>query len=139
MVNQTGTTIQVECSSHRELPSIPDQPLFQIMNGGGEDGNDGPAQDPTAYGLFPEYYIMEVWDIKNRSIRRNLSSETPVFNLKGLGPGSFLRLILYAANSHGKSEPVTVEAQMAGDPEKQTYGKGNMMGSCLNFIFFFIL
>jgi hypothetical protein len=120
VVNQTGTTVQVECSSHRELPSIPDQPLFRIMNG--EEGTEGHT-DPAAYGLFPEYYIMEVWDIKNRSIRRNLSSETPVFHLKGLGPGSWLRLILYAANSHGKSEPVTVEALVAGDTQTTTLGK----------------
>jgi len=91
------------------------------MNGVGEDGAE--AQDPAAYGLFPEYYIMEVWDVKNRSIRRNLSAESPAFNLKGLGPGSWLRLILYAANSHGRSEPVTLEAQVAGDAEKHMLGK----------------
>lgn len=144
MVNQTATFIHVECSSHREPPPIPDQPLFRIMNGDGASGtgsgggggggsNNGNNNvmdasqayhhDPAQYGLFPEYYVMEVWDLKNRSIRRNLSAETPVFILKGLQPGSWLRLVLYAANSHGKSEPHVIEAVTAGDAEKHTLGK----------------
>ena len=81
------------------------------------------VQDPTHYGLFPEYYVMEVWDLKNRSIRRNLSAETPNFMLKGLMPGSWLRLILYAVNAHGKSDPVVIETVVAGDAEKQILGK----------------
>lgn len=92
------------------------------MSGIGEDGNELSHQDPAEYGLFPEFYICEVWDIKNRSTRRNLSSETPVFILKGLGPGAWLRFILYAANSHGKSEPVTIEAHIGGDAERQALG-----------------
>ncbi len=68
---------------------------------------------------------MEVWDLKNRSIRKNLSAETPVFILKGLSPGSLLRLVLYAANSHGKSEPHVIEALVAGDAEKHMLGKPN--------------
>lgn len=144
VVNQTATFIHVECSSHREPPPIPDQPLFRIMNGdgagsgggggGNSNGNVDPSQayhhDPAQYGIFPEYYVMEVWDLKNRSIRRNLSAEAPVFMLKGLAPGSWLRLVLYAANSHGKSEPQIIEAVTAGDAEKHTLGKSNKM----NFI-----
>lgn len=80
-------------------------------------------QSQTDYGIFLEYYVMEVWDIKNRSIRRNLSSETPVFTLKGLVPGSWLKLILYAANSHGKSEPVIMEAVIPGGMDAQIFGK----------------
>ncbi|CAG7830535.1 unnamed protein product [Allacma fusca] len=108
--------IHVECNSVRELPTIPEQPLFRIMNEDLETSH----QDPTMYGLFPEYYVMEVWDLKNRSIRRNLSAETPNFMLKGLLPGSWLRLILYAVNSHGKSDAVIIETVVAGDAEKQT-------------------
>lgn len=137
VVNQTATFIHVECSSHREPPPIPDQPLFRIMNGDGGGGSGAssagangiadPSQayhhDPAQYGLFPEYYVMEVWDLKNRSIRRNLSAEAPIFMLKGLAPGSWLRLVLYAANSHGKSDPHVIEAVTAGDAEKHTLGK----------------
>jgi len=82
-----------------------------------------PHQDPAQYGLFPEYYVMEVWDLKNRSIRKNLSAEAPVFILKGLDPGSWLRLVLYAANSHGKSEPHVIEAVVAGNFEQDTLSK----------------
>lgn len=92
------------------------------MNG---DDNEAHHPDPAEYGLFPEYYVMEVWDLKNRSIRRNLSAEAPVFILKGLVPGSWLKLILYAANSHGKSEPTVIETLVAGDAEKHTLGKWN--------------
>lgn len=45
----------------------------------GDTDASQPNQDPAQYGLFPEYYVMEVWDLKNRSIRKNLSAETPVF------------------------------------------------------------
>ncbi|OXA59907.1 Nephrin [Folsomia candida] len=120
VVNQTTTIIHIECSAHRELPQIPDQPLFRIMHG--DTDASQPNQDPAQYGLFPEYYVMEVWDLKNRSIRKNLSAETPVFILKGLAPGSLLRLVLYAANSHGKSEPHVIEAIVAGDAEKHMLG-----------------
>jgi len=124
--------IHVECSAHRELPQIPDQPLFRIMHG--DPDNPHPHQDPAQYGLFPEYYVMEVWDLKNRSIRRNLSAETPVFILKGLAPGSLLRLVLYAANSHGKSDPHVIEAVVAGDTEKHILGKINF-GINIDYIF----
>lgn len=121
VVNQTTTMIHIECSAHRELPQIPDQPLFRIMHG--DTDSSAANHDPAQYGLFPEYYVMEVWDLKNRSIRKNLSAETPVFILKGLAPGSLLRLVLYAANSHGKSEPHIIEHVVAGDAEKHMLGK----------------
>src|SRR5690348_15904176 len=81
IVNQTETIIHVECSNDRELPTIPDQPLFRIMNGGGFSGDgeaDGGQQSPADYGVFPECYVMEVWDLKTSVIRRNLSAEVPL-------------------------------------------------------------
>lgn len=98
----------------------------QTSNNNVVDPSQAYHHDPAQYGLFPEYYVMEVWDLKNRSIRKNLSAEAPVFMLKGLAPGSWLKLVLYAANSHGKSEPNIIEAVIAGDAEKHTLGKSNM-------------
>ncbi len=51
IVNQTTTMIHIECSAHRELPQIPDQPLFRIMHG---DTDSSAPHDPAQYGLFPE-------------------------------------------------------------------------------------
>lgn len=134
ILNQTEILIHVECSNDRELPVIPDHPLSRIMheeaaaaaavaNANGQASLLSQSQNHD-YGLFPEYYVMEVWDLKNRSVRRNLSAEAPVFILKGLVPGSWLKLILYAVNSHGKSEPTMIETIVAGgETEDQAFGE----------------
>jgi len=131
VVNQTETMIHVRCDGDRKLVHVPSHQFQHHLALFPSDPMYPSPQNPAEIGLFPEYYVMEVIDLNNLSIRRNLSAEIPVFILKGLAPGSWLKLNLYAANSHGKSEPVTIDAFVSGDAAKHTYG---MYHHCIQFI-----
>jgi hypothetical protein len=68
----------------------------------------------------PQYFLLEVFDAQTGMLQTNISSKFPVFSVNGLGPGMVLKMLVYAANSKGKSEPVLVEGFTLKVAEKQT-------------------
>jgi hypothetical protein len=68
----------------------------------------------------PQYFLLEVFDMQTGLLQANISSKFPVFIVTGLGPGMVLKMLVYAANSKGKSEPAVVEGFTLKVAEKQT-------------------
>jgi len=68
----------------------------------------------------PQYFLLEVFDMQTGMLQANISSKFPAFSVSGLGPGMVLKMLVYAANSKGKSEPVVVEGFTLKVAEKQT-------------------
>ncbi|XP_068084809.1 synaptogenesis protein syg-1-like [Anabrus simplex] len=68
----------------------------------------------------PQYFILEVYDLQTGFLQANLSSKFPTFIVGGLGPGMILKMMVYAANNKGKSDPVTLEGFTLKAAEKQT-------------------
>lgn len=68
----------------------------------------------------PQYFLLEVFDMQTGQLQANVSSKFPVFSVSGLGPGMVLKMLVYAANSKGKSDPVVVEGFTLKVAEKQT-------------------
>lgn len=50
----------------------------------------------------------------------NRTSTIPVFNAEGLLPGLYLKIIVYAHNSKGRSDPVIIEGYTLKVAEKLT-------------------
>ena len=68
----------------------------------------------------PQYFLLEVFDMQTGVLQANISSKFPAFSVSELGPGMVLKMLVYAANSKGKSEPVVVEGFTLKVAEKQT-------------------
>jgi hypothetical protein len=68
----------------------------------------------------PQYFLLEVFDMQTGMLQANISSKFPLFSVTGLGPGMVLKMLVYAANSKGKSEPAIVEGFTLKVAEKQT-------------------
>ncbi|XP_057651793.1 nephrin-like isoform X2 [Diorhabda carinulata] len=68
----------------------------------------------------PQHFLLEVYDSSTGFILANVSSKFPVFIVSGLDPGKSLKMIVYAANSKGKSEQVPLEGFTLNVAEKQT-------------------
>ncbi|CAG9837594.1 unnamed protein product [Diabrotica balteata] len=71
-------------------------------------------------GGLPQHFILEVYDSGNGLSLANVSSKFPVFIVSGLDPGKSLKMIVYAANSKGKSEQIPLEGFTLNIAEKQT-------------------
>lgn len=63
---------------------------------------------------------MEIFDQFTEVLQANVSSKYPVFTVGGLDAGKMLKINIFAANSKGKSETVTMEAFTLKAAEKQT-------------------
>jgi len=68
----------------------------------------------------PQYFLLEVFDMQTGILQANITSKFPAFSVSELGPGMVLKMLVYAANSKGKSEPVVVEGFTLKVAEKQT-------------------
>jgi len=68
----------------------------------------------------PQYFLLEVFDMQTGMLQANISSKFPAFSVSGLAPGMVLKMLVYAANSKGKSETVIVEGFTLKVAEKQT-------------------
>ncbi|KAL1513913.1 hypothetical protein ABEB36_003251 [Hypothenemus hampei] len=68
----------------------------------------------------PQYFLLEVYDGKTGTIQANVSSKFPLFIVSGLDPGKELKMVIYAANGKGRSEPVLLEGFTLKTAEKQT-------------------
>lgn len=65
-------------------------------------------------------FIMEIFDQQTGILQANVSSRYPVFSVGGLDPGKLLKINIFAVNTRGKSETVTMEAFTLKAAEKQT-------------------
>ena len=74
---------------------------------------------------------MQVFDQQTRVMLTNVSSKFPVFTVSGLDAGKLLKIVIYAVNLRGRSEPISLEAFTLKAAEKQT-GKHihNFQSSC---------
>ncbi|XP_050301674.1 nephrin isoform X2 [Anthonomus grandis grandis] len=68
----------------------------------------------------PQYFLLEVYDRKSGVLQANVSSKFPLFIVSGLDPGKELKMLMYAANSKGRSEPALLEGFTLKLAEKQT-------------------
>ncbi|XP_065333564.1 synaptogenesis protein syg-2-like isoform X2 [Cloeon dipterum] len=66
-----------------------------------------------------QFFQIEVYDVATAKLVRNASSPYPVFDVHALEPGRVLKMVIYAANSKGKSESVTIEGFTLKAMEKQ--------------------
>ncbi|XP_076394781.1 nephrin isoform X1 [Megachile rotundata] len=88
--NQTTESLSVECSA-------------------GFDGGQ------------PQHFLLEVFDQHTGMLQANLTSkENAVFTVQGLESGKVLKMILYAVNAKGRSEPTLLEGFTLKIAEKQT-------------------
>ncbi|XP_066142755.1 neural cell adhesion molecule 2-like isoform X1 [Euwallacea fornicatus] len=71
-------------------------------------------------GGLPQYFLLEVYDGKTNAIQSNVSEKFPLFIVTGLDPGKELKMLIYAANSKGRSIPVPLEGFTLKVAEKQT-------------------
>ncbi|XP_044729168.1 nephrin-like [Chrysoperla carnea] len=66
-------------------------------------------------------FMVEVFDQQNDILQANITgSNIPIFTVNGLGAGKILKILVYAVNSKGRSEPVLLEGFTLKIAEKQT-------------------
>lgn len=68
----------------------------------------------------PQFFLLEVYDQQTGALQNNLSVIFPLFNVNDLEPGKILKMMVYAANSKGRSEAVLLEGFTLKAAEKQT-------------------
>ncbi|KAH0811730.1 hypothetical protein GEV33_011062 [Tenebrio molitor] len=68
----------------------------------------------------PQFFLLEVYDQQTDTLQANVSAKFPLFTVSGLDPGKILKMVVYAANSKGRSETVLLEGLMLKVAEKQT-------------------
>lgn len=74
----------------------------------------------------PQYFLLEVYDEQTELLQANVSSKFPVFTAHNLEPGRILKMIVYAANAKGRSDPVLLEGFTLKVAEKQTGMKNRL-------------
>lgn len=62
---------------------------------------------------------MEIFDQHTNQLQANISSRFPVFTITGLNAGRFLRILIFAVNGKGASNPVQLETFTLKSAEKQ--------------------
>lgn len=73
---------------------------------------------PGFDGGQPQHFDLEVYE--GRHLVANVSSDTASFSVSGLAPGLVLRIMVFAANAKGRSEPSHLEGFTLKAAEKQT-------------------
>nr|CAD7393816.1 unnamed protein product [Timema cristinae] len=68
----------------------------------------------------PQFFLLEVFDLQTGLLQANVTSKFPEFTVSGLGAGMVLKMLVYAANSKGKSDPTLLEGFTLKVAEKQT-------------------
>nr|XP_023019430.1 uncharacterized protein LOC111508225 [Leptinotarsa decemlineata] len=68
----------------------------------------------------PQYFLLEVYDSSTGVQLANVSAKFPVFIVSGLDPGKTLKMVVYGANTKGRSEQVSLEGFTLNIAEKQT-------------------
>uniref|UniRef100_A0A182XVA9 Uncharacterized protein n=1 Tax=Anopheles stephensi TaxID=30069 RepID=A0A182XVA9_ANOST len=63
---------------------------------------------------------MEIYDQQTHALLANVSSKLPIFTVNGLDAGLLLKIVIYATNMRGRSEPILLQAYTLKAAEKQT-------------------
>ena len=81
MMNQTSESLQVECTEN--------------FDGG-----------------LPQGFLMEILELPSQRSRMNITTEKapPHFFVEGLEPGASYRIMLFAMNAKGRSDPTILDA-----------------------------
>ncbi|XP_022914013.2 nephrin isoform X1 [Onthophagus taurus] len=66
-----------------------------------------------------QYFLLEVFDEQTNILQANVSAKFPLFTISGLESGKILRMLVFAANSKGRSEAVVLEGFTLKVAEKQ--------------------
>ncbi|XP_037949413.1 neural cell adhesion molecule 2 isoform X2 [Teleopsis dalmanni] len=85
-------------------------------------------------GGLPQLFILELEDVYFKEKKANITSTIPRFTISGLSPGGIYALFIYAINSKGRSDPITLTAAMLKPPEKQLTSESS--GSLKNALIF---
>lgn len=76
---------------------------------------------PGDDGGLQQIFYVEVFNTLLQEYQANLSSlERPNFLIENLSPGTKFNLIIYSANTRGRSTQLTLSAATLGPPERQT-------------------
>lgn len=62
---------------------------------------------------------MEIFDQHTQQLHANISSRFPIFTISGLDSGRFLRILIFAVNGKGASNPIALESFTLKAAEKQ--------------------
>ena len=73
-----------------------------------------------------QWFVMEIYDQQNNMLETNVSSKYPIFTVGGLEAGKLLKIVIYAINMRGRSDPILMEAFTLKAAEK---AKGKMIFS----------
>jgi len=65
--------------------------------------------EPGFDGGLDQIFMLEVIDVMSSMVLANVSSPRPVFMITGLNPGRDLRLLVFATNKNGRSDPTVLE------------------------------
>ncbi|XP_062564672.1 contactin-4 [Armigeres subalbatus] len=65
-------------------------------------------------------FVMEIYDQQTHMLLANVSSGLPMFTVRGLDSGRLLKIVIYATNMRGRSEPILMPAYTLKPAEKQT-------------------
>ncbi|GFU00828.1 nephrin [Nephila pilipes] len=71
-------------------------------------------------GGVSQHFVLEVYDAVNNVLQTNKTSNEPLFNVKGLLPGTDYLIIVYAMNSKGRSESIALRTSTLTTPESLT-------------------
>lgn len=71
-------------------------------------------------GGLHQWFVLEVFDQQSGSLQANISAKYPVLSVTGLDAGRFFRMVIFAVNIRGRSEPVVLEGYTLKALEKQT-------------------
>ncbi|KOB72544.1 Uncharacterized protein OBRU01_12964, partial [Operophtera brumata] len=98
---------QVEPCRYSLLPALRPDPLSNCSTHNLTD-NSAELRCVAGYnGGLHTIYFVEAWE--SNTLILNLSNPSPVWRLRGLGPGNALKLIFYAYNARGRSEAVLLK------------------------------
>ena len=68
-----------------------------------------PRCEPGFDGGLDQVFMLEVIDVMSGMVLANVSSPRPAFMISGLNPGRDLRLLVFALNNNGRSDPTVLE------------------------------
>uniref|UniRef100_A0A182KBT1 Uncharacterized protein n=1 Tax=Anopheles christyi TaxID=43041 RepID=A0A182KBT1_9DIPT len=71
-----------------------------------------------------QWFVMEIYDLQTHALLANVSSKLPIFTVNGLDAGLLLKIVIYATNMRGRSEPILLQAYTLKAAEKQTARTG---------------
>lgn len=71
-------------------------------------------------GGLHQWFVLEVFDQQSGALQANISAKYPVLSVTGLEAGRIFRMVIFAVNIRGRSDPVILEGYTLKALEKQT-------------------